>query len=104
MQSAVLCYAQLLNNGICTAYEYILRLPISVTPLRILPVNKILRNLGQIKFIAKSSSLYSKQATNLLEELAESFLYNFHREHILLNLKIKKILRKISSQNLKAGV
>ena len=27
----------------------------------------------------------------------------FHREHILLKLKIKKLLRKISSKNLTAG-
>ena len=28
----------------------------------------------------------------------------FHREHILLKLKIKKLLRKIRSKNLSAGV
>ena len=39
-----------------------------------------------------------------LEKLAEILLYNFHREHILLKLKIKKLLRKISSKNLTAGV
>ena len=32
------------------------------------------------------------------------FLNNFHREHILLKLKIKKLLRKIKSKNLTAGV
>ena len=40
--------------------EYSLRLPLSVTPIRILPVNKILKNLGQIQFIAKSTSMYTK--------------------------------------------
>ena len=32
------------------------------------------------------------------------FLNTFHREHILLKLKIKKLLRKINSKNLTAGV
>ena len=32
------------------------------------------------------------------------FLNTFHRKHILLKLKIKNILRKISSKNLTAGV
>ena len=32
------------------------------------------------------------------------FLNTFHREHILLILKIKKLLRKIKSKNLTAGV
>ena len=58
MLTAVLCYAQPLKKGICTALEYFLKLPLSVTPIRIIPVNKRLRNLGQIQFIAKSSSLY----------------------------------------------
>ena len=46
MQMAILCYAQPLNNGICTAYEYFLRLPFSATPIQILTVNERLRNLG----------------------------------------------------------
>ena len=41
---------------------------------------------------------------NHLEKLAEMFLNTFHREHILLILKIKKLLRKIKSKNLTAGV
>ena len=41
-----LYYAQPLNNAMCTAYEYFLRLPLSVTPIRILFVNKTLMNLG----------------------------------------------------------
>ena len=35
--------------------------------------------------------------------LAEVFLNTFHREHILLKLKLKEILRKIKSKNI-AGV
>ena len=41
---------------------------------------------------------------NHLEKLAEMFLNTFHREHILLKLKIKKLLRKIKSKNITAGV
>ena len=78
MQTAVLCYAQPMHN------EWSLRLPLSVTPVRILPVNKT-------------------QAQDLLEKLAECLLYNFHRELILLKLKIKKLLQNISSKNLTAG-
>ena len=109
MLTAVLCYAQPLKNGICTASEYFLKLPLSVTPIRIIPVIKRLRNLGLIQFIAKSSSIYTKnlfapQAQGLFEKLAKILLYNFHRKHILLKLKTKKLLRKISYKNLTAGV
>ena len=41
---------------------------------------------------------------NHLEKLAEMFPNTFHREHILLILKIKKLLRKTKSKNLTAGV
>ena len=34
------------------------------------------------------------QAQDLLEKLAEILLNNFHREHILLKLKIKKVIAK----------
>ena len=44
------------------------------------------------------------QSPDYLEKLAESLLYNFHREHLLLKLKLKKLLRKISSKNFTAGV
>ena len=60
MLTAVLCFAEPLKSGICTASEYFLKLPLSVTPIRILPVNKRLRNLGRIQFIAKPSSIYTK--------------------------------------------
>ena len=87
----------------------IFRLSLSVKPI-LKPINKILRNLGQIiQFIAKSSfnytiNLFAPQATDLLEKLAEFLLYNFRREHILLRFKIKKILRKLVLKNLTAGV
>ena len=41
---------------------------------------------------------------NHLEKLAEMLLNTFHREHILLILKIKKLLRKVKSKNLTTGV
>ena len=41
---------------------------------------------------------------NKMEKLAEMFLNTFHCEHILLKLKIKKLVRKIKSKNLTAGV
>ena len=62
MLTAVLCYAKPLKIGICIASEYFLKLPLSVTPIRIIPVNKRLRNLGRIQFIAKSSSIYTQKS------------------------------------------
>ena len=48
-------------------------------------------------------NLFASQAQDLLEKLAEILLYNFHREHILLKLKTKKLLRKIKSKTLTVG-
>ena len=48
-------------------------------------------------------NLFALQAQDRFEMLAEILLYNFHREHILLKLKTKKLLRKIKSKNLTAG-
>ena len=108
MLTAVLCYAQPMKSGICTAIEYFLKLPLSVTPIRIIPVIKRLTtfrtNSNYCKiFIYIHKNLFAPQAQDLLEKLAE-LLYNFHREHIFLKLKIKKLLRKIKSKNLTAGV
>ena len=55
-------------------------------------------------FIYIHKNLFEPQAQKLLEKLAEILLYNVHREHILLKLKTKKLLRKIRSKNLTAGV
>ena len=62
-----------------------------------------------MQFIAKifiyiHKIMFAPQSIDLFEKLAESLLSNFHRENILLKLKIKKLLRKISSKNLTAGV
>ena len=99
MLMAVLCYAQILKNGICTASEYFLKLPLSVTPIRIIPVIKRLGNLGGIQFIAKSSSIYKKislghKHKSFLEKLVEIVLNNFHHKHIL--LKLPKALKVTS--------
>ena len=55
-------------------------------------------------FIYIHKNLFAPQAQDLLEKLAEILLYNFHREHILLKLKTKKLFRKLKSKNLSAGV
>ena len=55
-------------------------------------------------FIYIHKNLFAPQAQDRLEKLAEILLYNFHGEHILLKLKIKKLLRKIKSKNLTAWV
>ena len=95
MLTAVLCYAQPLKNGICTTSKYFLKLPLSVTPIRIIPIIKRLRNLNSIYckiFINIHKNLFASQAHDLLEKLAEILLYNFHREHFLLKMKTKKLL------------
>ena len=51
-------------------------------------------------FIYIHKNLFAPQAQDLLEKLAEILLYNFHREHTLLKLKIKKLFRKIQSRKL----
>ena len=91
-----------LENGICTASEYFNNYPflsrlyelhLSLKDLEIL--NEF--NLLQI-FIYIHKNLFAPQAQDLLEKLAEILLYNFHREHILLKVKTKKLLRKIKSK------
>ena len=96
------------NGRICTAYEYFLRLPLSVTPIRILPVNEALRNLGHIQFIAKYSSIYTK---NCLGHKHKTFLRSWRKvsstTFITKNfakIEDKKVLWKIRSKNLTAGV
>ena len=46
----------------------------------------------------KERNLQHLGCWNHLEKLAEMFLNTFHREHILLKFKIKKLLRKIRSK------
>ena len=95
---------------LCTAFEELdmHRFRSSATPIRIIPVIKRLKfrtNSIYCKiFIYIHKNLFAPQAQDLLEKLAEILLYNFHREHILLKLKTKKLLRKFKSKNLTAGV
>ena len=42
-------------------------------------------------FIYVHKNPFEPQAPDHLEKVAESLLYNFHREHILLKFKIKKL-------------
>ena len=56
-------------------------------------------NLFKI-FIYVHKNPFEPQAPDHLEKMAESLLYNFHREHILL----KKLQRKFCSKNFTAGV
>ena len=73
-------------------------------PLYILRGHKLTFPNYDIFLFLKRNLNSTLKAQDLLEKLAEILLYNFQREHILLKLKIKKLLRKISSKNLTAGV
>ena len=86
----------------------LLLLPLSVTPIRILPVNKRLRNLGRIQFIGKSSSIYTKICLRHkhLKRFAEvdgnSPLQLSSRTHFA-KIEDQKLLRKIKSKNFKTA-
>ena len=84
--------------------EYSLRLPLLVTPIRILPVNKILRYLGRIQFIAKSSSMYRVASTIPFGEVGRMSPLQLSSQTHFVEVKDKKLLRNISSKNLTAGV
>ena len=51
-----------------------------------------------------NKNLFAPHASDLLEKLAESLFYNFHRDNVSLKLKVKKLLQKKSSKTLTAGV
>ena len=61
MLKAVSCYAQPLKNRICTLSEYFLKLPLSVTPIRISPVIKRLRNLDEFNLL-QNLHLYTQKS------------------------------------------
>ena len=103
MLTAVLCYAQPLKSGICTASEYFLKLPLSVTPIRIKLVNKRLKNLGRIQFIANlhlytQKSVCATSARTFGEVGGNSPLQLSSRTHFA-KIEDKKILRKNKSKN-----
>ena len=105
---AVLCYAQTLNNWICTAYEYFLDYPflsrlyefyLSIKDLETQDEFNILQNLHL--YTQKSVCATS---TRPFGEVGGMSPLQLSSEHILPKLKIKKLLRKINSKNLTAGV
>ena len=55
-------------------------------------------------FIYVHKNLFAPQTWELLEKLALIFLYNFHREHGLINLIRKKLSPKINVKNIKHQV
>ena len=105
---AVLCNAQPLENGICTASEYFLKLPLSVMPIRIIPVIKRLRNLGLIQFVA-NLHLYTQKSvcatsTRPFGEVGGNSPLRLSSQTHFSKIEDKKLLRKNSSKNLTAGV
>ena len=91
-------------HSLSTASEYFLKLPLSVTPIRIIPVIKRLRNLGRIQFIAKSSSIYTKICLRLKHKTFWRSWQKLYSTTHFGKIEGKKLLRKISSKNLTAGV
>ena len=98
MLTAVLCYVQPLKNGICTASEYFFKLPLSVTPLRIIPVIKRLGNLGRIQYLFYATS------TRPFGEVGGNSPLQLSSQTHFAKIKDKKVLAKISSKNFIAGV
>ena len=101
MLTAVLCYAQPLNNGICTASEYFLKLPLSVTPIRIITVIKRLStleefNLLQYLHLYTQKSVCATSTRPFGEVGGNSPLQLSSRTHFA-KIEDKKVLRKIKS-------
>ena len=98
MQTAVLCYTQPLNNGIFTAYKYFLRIPLSVTHIRILPVNKrreILNefNLLQNLHLSTQNSVCATSSRPFGEVGGKSPLQLSSRTHFA-KIKDKNVIEK----------
>ena len=55
-------------------------------------------------FIYVHKNLFVPQTSDFLEKSALIFLYNFHREHSVLKLKIKKLSSKINVKDIKTRV
>ena len=92
---------------LCTAFEerdmhrfqIFLKLPLSVTPIRISPVNKKIRNLGRIQFIAKSSSIYTQKSvcatsTILFGEVGGKFSLQLSSRTHIAKIEDKKVIAK----------
>ena len=95
LPTAGLCYAQPLNNGIFWDKPFLSRLYEIYLPIKDL---EILAEFGFYRnfFIYVHNNPFVPQTSDLLEELLLIFPYKFHRNHILLKLKIKKLLPKIN--------
>ena len=96
LQTAGLCYAQPLNNGLFTACEYFFRRTLSVTPLRNLSANKRLRHCGLIPFIANSPSMYTKsdcaKILGHFEEISAYFLVQLSSRSHFAKIENKKVI------------
>ena len=62
---------------------------------------KILAEFRFVQILQLCTHLLAPQTSDFLEKVALIFLYNFHREHSLLKLNIKKLLPKINVKNIK---
>ena len=78
-------------------FQMFLKLPLSGKPIRILPVIKGLRYLGQIQFIAKSPSIYTKICSRhkhkAFGEVGGNSSLQFSRTHIA-KFEDKKVIAK----------
>ena len=94
-----------------------LRLPLSVTPILILSVNKKLRNFGRIPSIAKSSSIFTKFSWGHMHQTfwrswrkvtthgktTKSFFLHLSSRTYFAKIEDKKRYCKNSFKNLSAG-
>ena len=93
MSKAVLCYAQPLNNGICTASQYFFKLPLSVMPIRITPVIKRLRSLLQNLYLYTQKSVCATSTRPFGEVGGNSPLQLSSRTHFA-KIEDKKVIAK----------
>ena len=109
LQTARLCYEQPLNKDIFTACENSFETnPFCHASMKFTCHKKTLKfwlnSVYRKFFIYVHKNLFAPQTSDLLEKLALIFLYNFHCDHILLTLKIKKLSPKINVKNIKTRV
>ena len=95
MQTAFLCYVQPLNNGICTAYEYISRLFLSnfiwsITELEIEDEFNLLQNL----YLYTENSI-GATSTRPFGEVGGKFPLLFSSQAHFAKIEDKKVIAKI---------
>ena len=75
-----------------------MKLPLSVTPIRIITVIKRLRNLGRIQFIAKSSSINAKSVcatrTRPFQEIGGNSPLKLSSRTLFAKIEDKKVIAK----------